>query len=120
MGEKVTVVDKAGPGVLRMQPAIMRVSVKKAGMSALDIVPIHLLFTAAKSASGGEDMDVSVLLEARITDSVSGENRGAARTTLTGEQLKGSKAMLTLQSLQKALDKAAEDGASGIGDSLGD
>jgi hypothetical protein len=42
-------------------------------MSALDVVPVHLLFSAAKSASGTKDMDVIAMIEARVTDSVSGD-----------------------------------------------
>ena len=118
IGDKVPVVDKAGPGVLRMQVAITAVTVKAEGMSALDVVPVHLLFSAAKSASGTKDMDVVAMIEARVTDSVSGEYRAAAKIKLEGKQLSGKKDNLQLQDLQKALDTAADDGAQTMHDAL--
>ena len=63
--------------------------------------------------------NTTALLEVRITGSVSGENRGAIRMTLTGKKLKGSKAMLTLQNIQKAPDAVASDGANSVNDKLG-
>lgn len=36
LGEGVSVVDKAGPGVLRLQPAFTAITVDKEGMSAVD------------------------------------------------------------------------------------
>jgi hypothetical protein len=114
MGDKVSVVDKAGPGILRMQPAITAVTVKKEGLSAKDILPVHLLFSAASSASGHMDENVTTMVEVRVTDSVSGENRGAAKFALEGKQLKGEKDQLQLQDLQGALDTAAANGAGAV------
>jgi hypothetical protein len=118
VGEKMQVVDKAGPGVLRMQPALTSVGASKKGLSAMDIIPVHLLFTAASSASGNADMIVSAHLEARITDSVSGEVRAAAKMDLKGKNLKNDKQQVTLENLQKVLDQAATDGADSISGAL--
>lgn len=113
LGKGVSVVDKAGPGVLRMQPALTAVSVKKEGMSAVDILPVAFLFHAAKSASGSSNYDTKVHLEARITDSVSGDYVAAVKMDLEGKTIdKG--ASLSLSDLQKVLDKAASDGAHTI------
>jgi hypothetical protein len=112
LGDGVTVVDKAGPGVLRMQPALTSVSVEKEGMSAVDILPVALLFHAAKSASGGT-YDTKVHLEVRLTDSVSGDYVAAVKMDLKGKALAKGDSM-SLGDVQKVLDQAADDGASTI------
>lgn len=111
--EGVNVVDKAGPGVLRVQPAFTVVSVKKEGMSAMDIIPIHLLFTAAKHASDSAGFDTKAQLEVRVTDSVSGDYKAAVKMDLKGEKIKKDE-KLSLKDVQKVLDKAAADGAKSI------
>lgn len=113
LGEGVSVVDKAGPGVLRLQPAFTAVTVEKEGMSAVDVLPVALLFHAARSASGSSNYETKAQLEVRITDSVSGDYRAAVKTDLEGKKIdKG--AQLSLEDIQKVLDKAAADGASTI------
>ena len=117
IGDKLTVVDKAGPGVLRMQPAITAVTAKSS-LSAMDVVPVHFLFSAASSAAGTKDEDVTAMIEARVTDSVSGEYRAAAKMTLEGKQLSGKKDNLQRQDLQATLDVAADDAAHTMQDAL--
>ncbi len=120
VGDKVQIVDEAGPGVLRMQPAITAVTVKKEGLSAKDIIPVHLIFSAASAASGHMDEAVTAMIEVRVTDSVSGEYRSAVKANLEGKQLTGKKDKLQLQDMQKALDTAAADGAQTMHDALAD
>jgi len=113
LGDGVSVVDKAGPGVLRLQPAFTAVTVEKQGLSAVDVLPIALLFHAAKSASGSSNYETNAQLEVRITDSVSGDYRAAVKMDLEGKNIdKG--VQLSLEDVQKVLDKAAADGASTI------
>jgi len=118
IGEKVTVVDTAGPGVLRMQPAITAVVVKKEGLSVKDVVPVHLLFSAATAASGHMDEDVTAMIEVRVTDSVSGDYRAAVKLDLKGKQLKNEKEQLTLQDFQESLELGAAGGATAINQAL--
>lgn len=118
LGKKVTVSDTAGPGILRMQPAITAVVVKKQGLSAKDIIPVHLLFSAAKAASGHTDDDVTAMIEVRVTDSVSGNYRAAVKMGLKGNKIKDKTDQLTLRDLQKALDAGAAGGAKAIQEAL--
>ena len=106
-------VDKAGPGVLRLQPAFTAVTVEKEGMSAVDVLPVALLFHAAKSASGSSNHETKAQLEVRITDSASGDDRAAVKMDLEGKNI-DKDAQLSLEDIQKVLDKAAADGASTI------
>jgi hypothetical protein len=118
MGKKITVVDKAGPGVLRMQPAITAVTVKREGLSAKDVLPVHLLFSAASAASGKMDEDVITNIEVRLTDSMSSATLAAVQMALDGKQLSGKTAQLQLQDLQEVLDTAAKNGAGTISAAL--
>jgi len=120
IGAKVKVVDEAGPGVLRLQAAITAVTAEAEGMSAVDVLPVMFVFSAASSAAGTKKEDVTAMVEFRVTDSVSGENRAAAKMKLEGKQLKGKKDKLQLQDLQKELDSAASDSADILHDSVGD
>jgi Protein of unknown function (DUF3313) len=118
VGGKIKLVDEAGPGVLRMQAVFTAVTATDKGLSAADIIPVHLLFSAATAASGHRGMVVKAHLEARVTDSVSGDYRAASKMELTGEKLKNSKAQLELENLKKSLDTAATDGAGTLSGAL--
>ena len=106
VGKVLNVAYEAGPGVVRLQMAITGVEVKTEGMKAYEILPVAALFGGVKAATGTRDMDVVAFIEAKITDSVSGEVIGAALRRLEGEELEGKKDQLKLQDLQKNLDFA--------------
>jgi hypothetical protein len=113
LGDGMSVVDKAGPGVLRMQPALTSVTAEKEGMSAVDILPVALLFHAAKSASGSSNYETKAHLEVRVTDSVSGDYVAAVKMDLEGKTI-DKDASMSLADVQKVLDQAANDGANTI------
>ena len=118
IGQKLKVVDEAGPGVLRIQAVLTAVTTETKGLSAADIIPVHLLFSAATAASGHRDVNVTAHLEVRVTDSVSGEYRAASKVELTGEKLENSKAQLKLENLKKSMDTATADGANTLSGAL--
>jgi hypothetical protein len=108
MGAHMKVVDQAGPGVLRLQPAMTAVTVKKKGLSPLDVLPIHLAFTAATAATGNMDETVHAMIEVRITDSVSKDYEGAISLSLeSNTKLDNDKDQLTLKDFSTALDQGA-------------
>ena len=118
LGSSLKVVDQAGPRVLRLQPAITAVAVEEEGLSAKDIVPVHLLFSAASAATGNMDENVSVMAEFRVTDSMTRDYRAAVKMDIKGEQLKGKDDQLTLKDLQKSLDERAATGAKELREAL--
>lgn len=118
LATSVKVVDKAGPRVLRMQPAITAVVIEQEGLSVKDVVPVHLLFSAAKAATGKMAEDVKAMVEVRITDSMTRDYRAAVKMDIKGEQLKGEKDQLTVDDFKKALDKRAEVGANAVREAL--
>jgi hypothetical protein len=81
--EKLNIVDVGGPGIARLQAVITAVESEQEGLTALDVIPVHFLFSAAKSATGNKAMNVTAYSEMRMTDSVSGEFLGAAKGVLT-------------------------------------
>ena len=118
LGASVKVVDNAGPRVLRMQPAITAVLVDKEGLSVKDVVPVHLLFSAVKAATGNMAEEVTAMVEVRITDSMTRDDRAAVKMHVEGEKLKGEKDQLTVDDFKKALDKRAEVGANAVREAL--
>ena len=118
LARSAKVVDRAGPGVLRIQPAITAVIVEKEGLSAKDIVPVHLLFSAAKSASGSMDEDVTAMVEIRVNDSMTREVRAAVKMSIKGEQLEGSKDQLSVKDFKASLDRRAKVGAEELAEAL--
>lgn len=119
LGKKVKVVETAGAGVLRMQPAITAVKVSTEGLSAKDIIPVHLLFTTVKTVAGKQTEQVVTAVEVRISDSVSGEDRAAAKRKIEGKPLQGEKDQLTLGDYRQALDEGAAAGATTLQEVLG-
>jgi hypothetical protein len=112
VGKVLNVAYEPGPGVVRIQMAITGVEVKTEGMKAYEVLPVAAIFGAAKAASGTRAMDVVAFIEAKITDSESGEIVGAALRRLEGEELEGKKDQLKLQDMQKNLDTAIGEASS--------
>jgi hypothetical protein len=111
----MTVVDKAGPGVLRMQPAMTAVVVKKKGLSVMDILPVHLAFTAATAATGNMNEVVTAMIEVRITDSISKDYEAAIKLAIkSNTQLDNDTDQLTLKDFELALDQGATRAASAL------
>ncbi len=94
------------------------VIIEKEGLSAKDIVPVHLLFSAAKSASGAMDEDVTAMVEVRVNDSMTREVRAAVKMRVKGEQLSGAKDQLTLEDFKASLDRRAKVAAEELAEAL--
>ncbi len=118
LGASVKVVDKGGPRVLRIQPAITAVMVKQKGLSAMDVVPVHLLFTSVKKASGEMDETVKAMVEVRVTDSVSTDTVAAVKMDIEGQDLKSAKDQLTVDNFKKQLEHRAKVGADSVREAL--
>jgi len=89
-GASMPLADAAGPGVLRLRTAITAVSVDKS-LKPYQLIPIALIFTAAKRSAGTASYDVKLQVEAELVDSVSGEVlasavRDAQGVAVTGDQ----------------------------------
>lgn len=88
LGEKVRIVDRAGPGVAQVRVAITAVGVETRSLKAYQFIPVALAVTGAKAmAQGGLPRDATIAIESHVTDSVSGELLYAAVRGGTGERV---------------------------------
>ncbi len=108
--ESVEVVTQAGPGVMRIKPAITGVTSEAEGMKAYEAIPIAAIISGVKAAAGSRSHVTQVFLEADVVDSVSGERIAAVVRKGTGEQ--SSKAAVSLSDVTPILDTWASEGAS--------
>lgn len=109
VGSVLNLADRPGSQVLRLQVAITGVEIKTEGMKAYEVVPMAAIFGGLKAVTGTRDREVRVFVEAKFTDSVTGELVGAAVRRIEGEKLKGKKDQLSLEDMQENLDSAADD-----------
>jgi len=87
LGEKVKLVDRAGPGVAHVRIAITAVGAETRTLKAYQFIPVALAVTGAKAiAQGGLPRDATVAIETHVTDSVSGDLLYAAVRGGTGER----------------------------------
>jgi hypothetical protein len=91
IGEKTTVVDQAGPGVVRMRVAITAVAAETAALKAYQYIPIALIVQGAKSAAGTRAKNAELYAEMEMLDSQSGERIGAVVKKGAGTEVKEMK-----------------------------
>ena len=101
-------VDRAGPGVLRLRVAMTGVKKQKEGMSALNYTPIGLLFVGAQEATGTRPEEGVIVWEGELIDSETGERMamGVRKQEVKKKLEAGQK--LTLDLMKPAIDKGAE------------
>ena len=110
VSQKFKVVDRAGPGVLRMRAAFTGVAAEGEGLKPYQYVPIAFVATMAKrAATGGPPQRAFIVVEVEGTDSVTGELLGQRVRVGTGEQLAkvGDQNVMTLDTLKPLLDELA-------------
>jgi hypothetical protein len=101
-GASIPLVSTAGPGVVRMRWAITAASVDKS-LKAYQLIPVALIFTAAKRGTGNASYDVKLMIETELVDSVSGEVLARSVREAKGVEVKGD-APLTLKVAQPQID----------------
>ncbi len=109
VGHVLLLADEPGPGVLQIQPAITGVDIKTQGMKGYEVVPVAAIMGGLKAATGNRKRDVRIFVEAKVTDSVTGEIIGAAVERTKVESLKNKREELELDHMQGKLDGLAEE-----------
>ena len=115
IGEKVQVVDRPGPGVARLKVAITGVAGEKEGLKPYQIIPVAFVVTMASRGVSGTPEEAKLVVEARATDSVSGETLIKVVRVGTGEGLKKNAAgerEISLESVKPLIDRWAEEVAA--------
>jgi hypothetical protein len=102
-------VERAGPGVVRLRTAFSGVAAKGESLQPYQYVPIAFVVTMTSRAVAGKPQRAFILAEVEGTDSVTGELLGQRIRVGTGERLKkidGTTAV-SLETLQPLLDELA-------------
>ncbi|TEA77418.1 DUF3313 domain-containing protein [Allopusillimonas ginsengisoli] len=109
LGQKVKLVDSAGPGVAHVRIAITAVGAETRALKAYQFIPVALAVTGAKAvAQGGLPRDATIAIESYVTDSVSDELLYAAVRGGTGERVvdaEQGQGGVQLASLQPLIDE---------------
>ena len=112
VSKRFKLVDRAGPGVVRLRIAITSVAAREEGLKPQQFVPLAFVATmASRAAKGGAPQRAFLLVEAEATDSTTGELLGSRVRVATGERL-GKVAnvdVVTLDAVKPILDEIAED-----------
>src|SRR5574337_915694 len=108
LGKTVRLVDKAGPGVLRLRVAITSVSTQETSLKAYQYIPIAFVVTKAADAATGTPEEGKLFIESELSDSVTGVREVSAVRSGVGEALRPStdaSGKLVVESLKPMLDK---------------
>jgi len=97
------VVSQPGAGVLRISPAITGVEHKSEGMTAIDVLPVAMLFNLGKAVTGTAEQDVEVFLEVAVTDSLTGESMASVVRKGEGAQLENDTQQLSIAHLKETI-----------------
>jgi hypothetical protein len=114
LGAKVTLATEAGPGVLRVRPAITAVGSKAVGLKPYQVIPIAFVISSVK----GRGQEATIQVEVEVTDSVTGERMGAVVRKGVGAKLASDKAKLALGNVQPLLDKWIDTGTAFVAERM--
>ena len=109
LSQRFRVVDRAGPGVLRIRAAFTGVAAQDEGLKPYQYVPIALVATMASRAASGTPQRAFIVSEVEGTDSVTGELLALRVRVATGERLAqvGERKVVTFDTLKPVLDELA-------------
>ena len=82
---RFNVVDKAGPGIARLSVAITGAQIEGDGFKPWNVVPVSAVLFAAQKATGLDSKTPSLVVEAKMRDSVSGKILGEGVYVMSGE-----------------------------------
>jgi uncharacterized protein YbjT (DUF2867 family) len=109
LSQRFRVVDRAGPGVLRIRVAFTGVAAQGEGLKPYQYVPIAFVATMAARAATGTPQQAFIVIEVEGTDSVSGELLAQRLRVGTGERLArvADQRVITLDTVKPLLDELA-------------
>ena len=83
--ERFNVVDKAGPGIARLSVAITGAEIEGDSLKPRNFVPVSAVLFAAQKATGLDSKTPTLVVEAKMRDSVTGKILGEGVYTMSGE-----------------------------------
>jgi hypothetical protein len=109
VGAVAELVDKPGPGTVRLKPAITAAAAKDQGFKPYEILPAAFVFSQIKKASGTRAKEAALAIEWEARDAQSGELVAAGMREGRGERLKAPTDSVTLDNYKPVLDIWAKD-----------
>lgn len=109
LSQRFRVVDRPGPGVLRIRAAFTSIATQEEGLKPYQYVPMAFVATMATRAATGTPQQAFVVIEVEGTDSVTGELLGQRVRVGTGERLAkvAGQEVVTLDTVKPLLDELA-------------
>lgn len=108
-----------GPGVLRLRAGITAVATGATSLKPYELLPAAFVFSGAMRAAGQRSQDVTLSIEAIVTDSVNGEPLAMAVRQGKGEQLKNATTPVTIKALKPRIDEWAAAAAKIVDERIG-
>lgn len=84
VAKRTKVVDKPGPGVAHVSIAITGAQTLSDGFRPTDLIPVRAVLNVASKATGLDEKNAMLVVEAKVNDSQSGELIGEALYTVSG------------------------------------
>ncbi|WP_087135591.1 DUF3313 domain-containing protein [Caballeronia arationis] len=105
--QRFRVVDRAGPGVLRIRAAFTSVAARGQGLKPYQVVPMAFVATMALRTATGKPERAFIVVEVEGTDSTTGELLGQRVRVGIAERLArvASRQVITLDTLKPLLDE---------------
>lgn len=115
VGEQVLIVNKAGPGVVRLRIALTAVKTENAPLKPYQYIPFAFIAHGIRKAAGDNAKDAELYVEMDVLDSQSGKRIGAVVAKSAGTEVKAveagpekGKKMVVLDNVKPILDNWAK------------
>lgn len=88
IGKVIGLTDKAGPGTLKVNVSISGADVAAEGFKQRNILPVSAVLKLASKAAGKDKKTAMLLIESKVSDSVSGELLKATMLTISSDSFR--------------------------------
>jgi len=89
VSQRATIATEAGPGVARITLSISGAELEGEKLRPRNLLPVSAILKIAAAATGNSSQQAVLIIEAKITDSVSGDLIAAGVNTIKGESFRG-------------------------------
>jgi len=103
VAKRAKVVTEPGPGVANVSIAITGAQTLTDGFKPTDLIPVRAVLNVASKATGLDEKNAMLVIEAKVNDSQSGELIGQALYTVSGESFRMEAS--SVEAFEKLADK---------------
>ena len=109
LGGAIQLVTQPGPKTLRIKPAITAAAAQDQGLKPRELIPVALLFAAAKKAAGKRAKEATISVEYELRDAQTNDLVGAGMREGTGRKLENPTDRVTVADFKPVIDGWAKD-----------